>query len=664
MSTSAIFCDTVHRRKFEHAPLPEPTKQFRLLSFETSSSTLSCRLQSFELTDCPKYYALSYVYGDPLLREPILVNGEASDLNRNGWHTLKQAKLRASTGAYYWLDALCINQTDLQEKAIQVHKIADIFTGAAEVWAHFGPEQDDSDFLFQALASFPPEDPFIPIVTSLQHRSDDLQRRTVNWLASLGEDFDRFACAIKAFGHRPFFSRTWIYQELYLASKVIMTCGTATADMQALKDISLVCTTLYMSHRPDSEYDYKQAQVIVLNMMEKADMFIQKPDRNLHKLEMMVHQVHRKDPAVKTLQYEEVGGLVDIQAAIQNLQCYDARDKIFAIVSLLGSAYDIMPDYTIPCFDLASQVLAQHSYKQSDHTDNRPLELAALLCVNLHLDPDFVEVKNALGKNILSTGYSSAPEYLPGATVLWYKTAWACQVIVTSSGQMTAPMITYSPENWFGVQAPLVTEQAPGSFEPASNRLLFVDDYVVAIAACELFPGDWIVPMSDYSTDLGFETYCYGVVLRAQGPDMYRVVSEIAFSPYCRPCSGCSWEAELCECGLDSRFHSDSCTAFEIAFDSDELLLLSIRLRKPFETMRQESHYRARAPPLLPTGPSMKWPSSFAVRCTEPYDGVDVGTETSGTSCTHRSESPDCGSSVNSDSVDEEVGDVVASSAV
>ncbi|KAM0705258.1 hypothetical protein Q7P35_008048 [Cladosporium inversicolor] len=625
---------------FIHAPLLEPTKQFRLLSFDGSSTAthLRCRLETFELATCPDYHALSYVYGDPLLREPILVNGEISDLNRNGWHALQQARLRASAGAYYWLDALCINQTDLPEKAVQVYKIAEIFTGATEVWAHFGLEQDDSDFLFQALASFPPEDCSLPVVTSLEYRSDDLQRRTVNWLASLGEDFDRFACAMKAFGHRPFFSRTWIYQELYLASRVIMTCGTAIADMQALRDISLVCTTLYMSHRPDSDYDYKQAQVTVLNKMEKADMFIQKPDRNLHKLEMMVHQVHRKDPAVKTLHYEGVSGLVDIQVAIQNLQCYDARDKIFAVISLLGSAYGIMPDYTISCFDLASQVLAQHSYKDSDQTDSRPLELAALLCVNLRLCPDVVEVKDALAKNILSTGYSSFPEYLPGAPMLWYSTTWACQVSLSSSGKLTAPMITYKSESWTGVQPPLAMEQIAAPFEPVRNKSLYVENCVVAIAACELFAGDWVIPMSDYSTDLGFETYCYGVILRAQGPEMYRIAGEISFKPYCRLCSACSWETERCECALDPQYHPDSYNAFNIAFDSEELLLLSIRLRKPFETMRHESRYRSRAPPLLPPGPPMEWPSSFAVKRRESCDGVDSDSETSGTSCTEESD--------------------------
>lgn len=644
MSTSTKCYHAVGCKKFAHTPLLEPSKQFRLLSFETSSSAthLSCRLETFELATCPPYHALSYVYGDSLLREPILVNGTPSDLNRNGWHTLQQARLRASAGAYYWLDALCINQTDLPEKATQVHKIADIFTGAAEVWAHLGPEQDGSDFLFQALASFPLEDLSLPIAESLQHRSDDLQRRTVNWLASLGDDFDRFACAMKAFGHRPFFTRAWIYQELYLASKVIMTCGTKTADMQALKDISLVCTTLYMSYRPDSDYDYKQAQVIVLNMMEKADMFIQKPDRNLHKLDMMVHQVHRKDPSAEIRHYEGVSGLVDIQVTIQDLQCYDPRDKIFAIISLLGSAYGIMPDYTISCFDLASQVLARHSYNRSDQSDSRPLELAALLCVNLRLDPDALEVKDALAKNILSTGHSSFPEYLPGAAMLWYSTTWACRVSLTSSGQATAPMVTYSPGDWTGVQTPLVTEQVPSPFMPNGHKLLIVEDCVVAIAACELLAGDWIVPMSDYSTDLGFQTYCFGVVLRAQGPDMYRIVGEIAFSPYCRPCAAWSCEAELSECELDTRLHPDSYTAFDIAFDPTELLLLSIRLGGPFEAMRQELRYRNRDLPSLPDGPPMKWPSSFALRSKEVYDGVDLDTEASGTPCSQRSRSPDC----------------------
>jgi hypothetical protein len=642
---------------FVHDPLVEPTKQFRLLSFDDPStvSHLCCRLQVFELAACPAYCALSYVYGDPLLREPILVNGEVTYLNRNGWHTLQQARSRAAAGSYYWLDALCINQTDLFEKAIQVYKIADIFTGAAEIWAHLGPEQDDSGFLFQALASFPLGDPSCPIAEDLEERSDDMQRRTVNWLASLNNEFDRFADALKAIGHRPFFSRVWIYQELYLASRIFMICGTATADMQALRDVTHTCTTLCMSYRPHSDYDYKDAQVQVLNLMERADLFMKKPDDGLVNLEIMVHQIHRKDPAVKRLHYTRSGGLVDIQTTIQDLQCYDARDKIFAIISLLGSDYEIMPDYTISCFDLASQVLAQDSRKESAHSANRSLELAILLCVNLRLDLSVAEVKTAMARNLSSVEHSEMPECFPRSTMSRHRTGWGCKVSLTPSGQMTAPMITYETKHWPGILAPLATDSVSAQLESVTGKCLVVDGRVVAITACELSEGDWIVPLSDYSTNLRFETYCYGVILRAQRNTMYRVVGEVAFSPYCRPCAASSGEPESCQCVLESELHADSGQYFDIMFDSDELLLCATRLRAPFETMRRESHYRARAPPLLPSGPPMKWPSSFAVGHLESFRGeytLYASTESLMKPSIRRSQSPYLSSSVGDECTD------------
>jgi hypothetical protein len=478
----------------------------------------------------------------------------------------------------------------------------------------------------------------------------------VNWLASLNNEFDRFADALKAIGHRPFFSRVWIYQELYLASRILMICGTATADMQALRDITHTCTTLYMSYRPHLDYNYKDAQVQVLNLMERADLFMKKPDDGLVNPEIMVHQVHRKDPAVKRLHYTRSGGLVDIQTTIQGLQCYDARDKIFAVISLLGSAYNIMPDYTISCFELASQVLAQDSRKESDHSANRSLELAILLCVNLRLDSSVAEVKTAMARNLSSVDDPDMSECIPGSTMSRHRTGWACKVSLTPSGQLTAPMITYETKHWTGILAPLVTESVSGQLAPVAGKCLFVDGRVVAITACELFEGDWIVPLSDYSTDLGFETYCYGMVLRAQGNTIYRVVGEVAFSPYCRPCAASSGEPESCQCVLESELHADSGQYFDIVFNSDELLLCATRLRTPFETMRRELHYRARASPLLPSGPPMKWSSSFAMGHLEPFRGEFTlygSTDSLSTPSTQRSQSSDRSSLVGDECTDE-----------
>jgi hypothetical protein len=621
MSTSVRFHDAADHRNFEHTPLIEPTKQFRLLSFETSSSALSCRLQNFDLKDCPEYYALSYVYGDPSIRESIVVNGREADVNQQGWHTLKQASARASARSYYWLDAICINQDDHHEKAIQVYKIAQIFTGAIEVWACFGAEQDDSGFLFQALQSFP--------LDSISHAqseamtvtesSNELQRRTVNWLVSLGDDFDRFASALKAFGHRPFFSRMWIYQELYLAAKVVMVCGTATADMLALRDIARICTNLSHSYRPDKGYDYKGAQMRLIDMVEKTDLFSEKLNHDQHRLAMLVQRVHRNRDV---LNYMEANMLFSIQEAVQELQCYDPRDKIFALLGVLDPEYGIAPDYTMSCYELSSQVLARHSCKGSTSKSQWPLKFAAILCRNLCLDFSAVEAKLAMAVNVSRRYDSRLPREFPNDKVLWYATAFGCQVSRTSSGQLTAPIAISEHEPSIESDAPLVEDRVSELCALDARTQLVVKNRVVAITASELRPGDWIVPLTDYVTELGNDTYCYGMILRTQEPGLYRIAGEIAFHPYCRPCSSSPTEPRLCRCTLEPQLHSDTRTCFDIVFNSDEVLLFSTRLRAPFETMRKASRYHARAPPLLPSGPPMKWHSSFAVEYLESSMGV------------------------------------------
>ncbi|KAL1589849.1 hypothetical protein WHR41_01539 [Cladosporium halotolerans] len=102
-----------------------------------------------------------------------------------------------------------------------VNKIAKIFAGS-----------------FERLASLPQEDAARARIITFHEQQEELLRRTIKWLVLLGEDFDRFTAALKAFGRRPFFSRMWTYQELYLAARIKMVCGTHRTNMQALKDVS------------------------------------------------------------------------------------------------------------------------------------------------------------------------------------------------------------------------------------------------------------------------------------------------------------------------------------------------------------------------------------------------------------------------------------------
>jgi len=573
---------------FTYVALRDPSKQIRLISFQPSSTDtlIDCRLEVHDIADSPPYYAISYHYGDPSAVDTILVNGQETQVNRNCWHALHQVRAQSRAGLF-WVDSVCINQSDVNEKSLQVHRIAAIFSGADEVWACFGPASGDSDFLLHKLASFPAEDPTFTADTPFAERSDDLQRRTVNWMISLGDDFGRFATALKAFGARPFFSRMWIYQEVFLASNMKMLFGVQAASMQALQDVTKVCSSLMMSYRPQSEYDYKDAQLELNELLWSHDLLVKAGhDSDLSALRLLVNQLQPRDRTGKAVDFGDVHGIVHVQEAIQRLQCQDPRDKIFAIVSMFGSTCAIKPDYHISCFELALRVLQE--YAACDN-DRRSVKLSMLLFHNLHLDVAAADVDVALDRNQVVL-----PRNIDSPSALLQTTSYACQVMVNTTGQMTAPFIS---------------SRARGHEHIIDGKSIVVNDQPVAIATCDFVAGDWIAPLSDYISDY-YHSYCVGLVFRLREGSTYEIVGEVSFFPSCRPCAS----SDNCKCQLGPEFHTHYHTSFKIAFDCEELLLCTIGLRGPYDEMRQETRDSGRGGARLPSGPPMKWRLSFAVR--------------------------------------------------
>jgi hypothetical protein len=572
---------------FTYIALPDPSKQFRLLSFQPSSTNtlIDCQLDVYDIADSLPYYAISYHYGDPSAVDTILVDGQETQVNRNCWHALNQVRAQSRAG-HFWVDSVCINQSDVKEKSLQVHRIAAIFSGADEVWACFGPASGDSDFLLDKLSSFPAEDRTLTVNTTFAERSDDLQRRTVNWMISLGDDFGRFAIALKAFGARPFFSRMWIYQEVFLASNMKMLFGAQAANMQALQDVTKVCSSLMMSYRPQSEYDYKDAQLELNELLRSHDLLVRVGhDNDLGALRLLVHQLQPRDRTGKAVDFGDVQGIVQVQEAVQRLQCQDPRDKIFAIISMFGSSCSIKPDYGISCFELALRVLREYAACENDR---RSVKLAMYLCHNLRLDLQDTDVDLALAKS------SVLPLSIGSPIMLLQTTSPACQVMPNSAGQMTAPFI--SP-------------QSPYPSHKIDGKTIVANGQSVAIATCDFATGDWITPLSDYTSDY-YNGYCVGLVFRLRESNTYDIVGEVAFFPSCRPCV--SWDN--CRCQFGPEFHTHYHTNFEIGFDCEELLLGTIRLREPYGEMRQETRDGGRGGVRVPGGMPMNWWSSCAVR--------------------------------------------------
>ncbi|KAG0646461.1 Heterokaryon incompatibility protein [Hyphodiscus hymeniophilus] len=85
----------------------------------------------------PAYKALSYAWGSPNVKRPILVNGCQHLVTVNLESALRRLR-RIDIDITLWVDALCINQSDNTERTRQVQLMHDIFDFAEEAIVYLG----------------------------------------------------------------------------------------------------------------------------------------------------------------------------------------------------------------------------------------------------------------------------------------------------------------------------------------------------------------------------------------------------------------------------------------------------------------------------------------------------------------------------------------------
>lgn len=102
----------------------------------------------------PEYYeAVSYCWGEPTLSHVLLVNEDSKlDITSNADALLRHLR-SSSKPRFLWIDAICLNQEDRDEKQIQVQLIGRIYAQAAKVriWVGTATEHQHVPQLYNAL---------------------------------------------------------------------------------------------------------------------------------------------------------------------------------------------------------------------------------------------------------------------------------------------------------------------------------------------------------------------------------------------------------------------------------------------------------------------------------------------------------------------------------
>jgi hypothetical protein len=105
---------------------------------------IRCRLAQVCLDEEITYDALSYRWGDPNDRLPILVNGFPFQATR-GLVTALRCLRRGNEDMTLWIDAICINQDNIEERNEQVFLMFDIYSRARLVRAWVGADIESDD---------------------------------------------------------------------------------------------------------------------------------------------------------------------------------------------------------------------------------------------------------------------------------------------------------------------------------------------------------------------------------------------------------------------------------------------------------------------------------------------------------------------------------------
>jgi hypothetical protein len=164
------------------------------------------------------YEALSYVWGDPNERQRIYVQdaktantdrGEVGylDVTVNLYVALQRLR-DVVFPRLMWIDAVCIDQENLQERAAQIQFMAMIYSYAIRVVVWLGDEANDSTVVFAELEK---------VAQNVQHLDQARASENRHYLGlTLDEDRDVVPNTIwsehslRALMSRPWFQRIWV----------------------------------------------------------------------------------------------------------------------------------------------------------------------------------------------------------------------------------------------------------------------------------------------------------------------------------------------------------------------------------------------------------------------------------------------------------------------
>lgn len=124
-------------RPYEAVKLDLHLRQIRLVTILPGRyiDVVTCELMTAYLDNLPEYECLSYTWGDRTDPRQIILNGVSFDVTRNLEAALRRLR-HPIKSRLFWIDMICIDQKNVEERTHQVNLMQIIYSGCREclVW--------------------------------------------------------------------------------------------------------------------------------------------------------------------------------------------------------------------------------------------------------------------------------------------------------------------------------------------------------------------------------------------------------------------------------------------------------------------------------------------------------------------------------------------------
>ncbi|KAK3708335.1 hypothetical protein LTR37_011600 [Vermiconidia calcicola] len=172
----------------------------------------------------PRYETISYVWGDPGKRAFIKLDGRTVDVPASSAAAIRRMRLAEHPRAL-WIDAICINQSNVEEREQQVAMMGDIYRNSQGNLIYLGQDKDPVA-TEQALKDTK------AVLEEMNEETDGLRlvkgttfdpwRETIKWAETGLRCSREQILSASSILNLPWFRRLWVFQEAALAT--VNTC--------------------------------------------------------------------------------------------------------------------------------------------------------------------------------------------------------------------------------------------------------------------------------------------------------------------------------------------------------------------------------------------------------------------------------------------------------